>query len=87
LLLFRTAVEQAELKAEASKIEIESEMNRLKARRDAELKYLSEKYELELHKAKQMAEIEIGRFKETVASLGADTIRAIATAGPELQVR
>ena len=33
-----------------------------------------------------MAEIETGKFKDTVSAIGADTLKAIATAGPEMQV-
>ena len=79
-------MEQARLKAEASKIETESELTRLTAAREAELKYLSEKNELEALNTKELATIEVQKFKDMVSALGADTIRAIAVAGPEMQV-
>ena len=41
---------------------------------------------MEISKAREMAEIETGKFKDTVSAIGADTLKAIATAGPEMQV-
>lgn len=81
------SVEQARLKAQASKIEAESELNRLTQAREAETKYLSEQNDLEITKAREMATIEIDKFKNMVGAIGSDTIRAIATAGPEMQVK
>lgn len=81
------AVEQARLKAQAAKIEAESELQRLTSARTAELKYLGEQNELEITKAKELAGIETNKFKNMVDSIGADTIAAIATAGPDMQVK
>lgn len=80
-------VEQAKLKAEASKIEAESELERLTRAREAENKYIREQNDLEISKAKEMADIDTGKFKSTVAAIGADTIKAIAVSGPEMQVK
>lgn len=55
--------------------------------REAELKFLREQNELELNKARDMADIETSKFKSQVDAIGANTIQAIATAGPEMQVR
>lgn len=41
---------------------------------------------LEVEKQKQLADIENDRFRQMVTSLGADTLKDIARAGPELQV-
>uniref|UniRef100_A0A8C4PY80 Major vault protein n=1 Tax=Eptatretus burgeri TaxID=7764 RepID=A0A8C4PY80_EPTBU len=82
-----TAVAKAKLQAEAAMIEAESELERLCNARDAELKYIKEKNELELVQAREMATIELRRFCETVQSLGADTIKAMASAGPDTQVK
>jgi len=41
---------------------------------------------LDVSKAKEMAAIETDKFQNMVSSIGADTIQAIATAGPEMQV-
>ncbi|XP_071850070.1 major vault protein-like isoform X2 [Apostichopus japonicus] len=81
------AVEQARLKSEAAKIEAESELERLTRAREAEIKYIKDQNELEISKSKQLAEIETEKFKNTVAAIGSDTIRSIAVAGPEMQVR
>ncbi|XP_023931190.1 major vault protein [Lingula anatina] len=80
-------VEQAKLKAQAMKIEAEGELERLTSAREAEIRFLREQNELELSKSKEMTAIETGKFKDMVNSIGADTIRAIATSGPEMQVK
>lgn len=81
------AVEQARLKAQATKIEAESELERLTSAREAELKFLREQNEMELSKSREYAEIETSKFKSQVDAIGASTLQAIATAGPEMQVR
>lgn len=64
----------------------ESELQRLSKTREAELKYQHEQNTLDVTKAKEMAGIETDKFKNMVSSIGSDTIQAIATAGPEMQV-
>ncbi|XP_071945431.1 major vault protein-like [Antedon mediterranea] len=81
------AVEQAKLKAEAAKIEAESELDRLKIAREAENKYVGQQNEMEISKTKEMADIETSKFHSMVSTIGADTIKAIATSGPEMQVK
>jgi major vault protein len=81
------AVEQARLKAQATKIEAESELERLKQARDAETQYLRERNDLEVGKTKDLAAIEINKFQTMVAAIGPQTLQAIATAGPDMQVR
>ena len=49
------AVEQARLKAEASNIDADSELNRLKEARIAELEYVRAQNELEIKKSKDLA--------------------------------
>lgn len=83
----QAAVEQAKLKAQASKIEAESELERLAAAREAETKFIREQNELEIAKAGEMANIETDKFKNMVDAIGPQTISAIATAGPEMQVK
>ena len=80
------AVEQARLKAQATKIEAESDLERLTSARDAELKYISEQNKMELGKAQEMSTIEINKFKEMVSAIGANTLQAMAQAGPDMQV-
>lgn len=42
---------------------------------------------MELSKSREIAEIETSKFKSQVDAIGASTLQAIATAGPEMQVR
>ena len=55
-------------------------------KREAQLKYQKDENELEITKSKQMADIESEKFNNMVSAIGADTIQAIATSGPEMQV-
>ena len=64
----------------------ESDLDRLTRKREAELKYQKEENELDISKTKQMANIETDKFQNMVSAIGADTIQAIATSGPEMQV-
>ena len=64
----------------------ESELERLSRAREAETKFIREQNDLEITKAKEMASIETQKFRDMVDSIGPDTIAAIATAGPEMQV-
>jgi major vault protein len=83
----QAAVAQAKLTAEARSIEAESELTRLQAAREAEILYLKQQNELEVAKAKELAGIEAQKFKDTVDAIGAETIAAIARAGPEMQAK
>lgn len=47
---------------------------------------MEEKNALEIARTKEMAAIESNKFKQMVDSIGAQTIQAIATSGPEMQV-
>lgn len=62
-------------------------MERLTSAREAELKYLREQNEMELSKSRDMSTIETSKFKSQVDAIGASTLQAIATSGPEMQVR
>ncbi|KAL0993658.1 hypothetical protein UPYG_G00111190 [Umbra pygmaea] len=81
------AVNEAKLKAEAQRIEAEGELARLSKAREQELNYKAEMDRLEVDKQQKLAEIESNRFKQLVTSIGADTLKEIARAGPELQVK
>ena len=77
----------ARLKAEASCIEAEAELSRLKLAREAEIKFLREQNELEISKKAEMSRIETDKFKLQVESIGPETIQSIATSGPDTQVK
>ena len=81
------AVEQAKLRAEATRIEAEAELARLAEARASELQYQRELAEMEVEKKKKIADIDVDKFKNMVAALGTETIRSMATAGPDHQVR
>ncbi|KAM7387590.1 hypothetical protein PAMA_009960 [Pampus argenteus] len=81
------AVNEAKLKAEAQRIEAEAELQRLSKAREQELVYKKEIDHLEVEKQERLALIECQRFSRMVDSLGADTLKEMARAGPELQVK
>jgi len=81
------AVTQAKLVAEATNIKTESELANKIAVQASEIKHMSELNTLEITKAKQLAAIEAKKFRDTVNAIGADTIAAIAQAGPEMQAK
>ncbi|CAF1217001.1 unnamed protein product, partial [Didymodactylos carnosus] len=82
-----STVEQARLKAEASRIEAEAELERLKVLHEAEIKFLKQQNEHEINKKQHLSQIEIEKFRRQVEAIGAETIQAIATSGPETQVK
>lgn len=61
-------------------------MARLSKAREQELSYQERMNRLEVDKQEKLSAIEINRFKELVGSLGSDTLKEMARAGPELQV-
>ncbi|XP_070269643.1 major vault protein [Myotis yumanensis] len=81
------SVLQAKLKAEALAIETEAELQRVKKVRELELTYARSQLELEVSKAQQLAEVEVKKFKQMTEALGPSTIRDLAIAGPEMQVK
>ncbi|XP_071389186.1 major vault protein, partial [Centroberyx affinis] len=80
------AVNEAKLKAEAQRIEAEGELQRLSKAREQELSYKKEMDRLEVEKQERLAQMESQRFSQLVESLGSDTLKEMARAGPELQV-
>jgi len=83
----KAAVKQAGHKAEASNIKAKIELQQMKLTHEAELQHKQALYELEISKAKELALIEAEKFKEMVDAIGPQTIRSIATAGPETQAK
>ncbi|KAM9394046.1 major vault protein isoform 2-T2 [Pholidichthys leucotaenia] len=81
------AVNEAKLKTEAQRIEADAELERLAKARQQELNYKKEMDQLEVEKQQNLAEIESKRFKQMMDSLGSDTLKEIARAGPEMQVK
>ena len=81
----KSEIEVSKLKAEATDIEVESELGSLRKSQAAEIKYQTELYELERNKTRTMAEIDVNKFSNMVGTLGSDTVRAIGQAGPTTQ--
>jgi len=81
------AVKQAQLSANATKIKAEAELITSKAKQIAEIEHIKALNELEINKARSLAEIESGKFKQIVTAIGADTIKAMAEAGPAMQAK
>jgi major vault protein len=81
------AVKQAELKAQSTSIRAEAELEQLKLKNNAEIKHKQAMVELELAKAKEMAQIESQKFANIVRAIGKETIKSIAQAGPEMQAK
>jgi major vault protein len=81
------AVTQAKLKAEAMKIESDAELEQTKARQQAEIDHRRQLDELDVSKAEKLSGIETSKFANVVQAIGADTIKAIAQAGPEMQAK
>ncbi|UYV63528.1 MVP [Cordylochernes scorpioides] len=65
----------------------DNELELVTRARQAELAYELKQNELEVSKSKELAAIDANKFKSMVDAIGQDTIRSIASAGPELQVK
>jgi len=81
------AVEQSKLAAQASKIKAESELAEVKGGQEAEIAHQKALNELEVSRARDLAHIEASKFKKIVDTIGKDTLKAIAVAGPDMQER
>lgn len=81
------AVKQAELQAQAAKIKSESALATNKALQEAQIAHQKALNSLEVTRARELASIESSKFKNIVNSIGPDTIRSIAQAGPEMQAK
>jgi len=58
-----------------------------KASQDAAVSHQQALDDLEINKAKDLAEIEAEKFKAIVDALGSKTLEAIAQAGPDMQAK
>jgi len=81
------AIKLAEQEVEASTIRHEAEVVRLRVQHELELAHRKAIDELELAKARSLGELQTREFEAKVKVLGADTIRSMAQAGPELQAK
>ena len=81
----QSVVDAADLKSKAEKLSKENEIKAIKNKQQIEVEYQKIKDELEITKAKLLAEVESNKFKETIGSIGSDTLIALSEAGPKLQ--
>ena len=81
------AVQQAELLAEASQIEADTDLDILRQTQEVNISHRSALTELDILKSQELADIEAEKFKAIVNAIGADTIHSIAQAGPEMQAK
>jgi major vault protein len=80
-------VDQSRLSAEAEKIKAAAELAQLKARQESEIKHQKSLNELDICRARDLAAIEASKFKRIVDAIGAETLKEIAQAAPELQLQ
>jgi len=81
------AVKQAELRAQAMRIESGARLEQLSQSQQAEVDHQRALDELEIFRQKEMAAIDAKKFKDIVTAIGPDTIAKIARAGPEMQAK
>jgi len=81
------AVKQAQLSADATKIKSEAELTTNKAKQIAEIEHIKALNELEVSRSKSLAQIEADKFQNIVSAIGANTIKAMAEAGPSMQAK
>jgi len=81
------AVKQAELAAEAERIKAASDLQQTVDRQTAEVVHLKALNKLEVERAEELAKIEAEKFNKIVKAIGADTLTAIAQAGPDVQAQ
>jgi len=80
-----TAVRQAQLTAEAEKIRVQSDLAQKVEKQKAHIAHQSALNELEIQKAKDLAQIEADKFKGIIDAVGSHIIESIATAAPTQQ--
>jgi major vault protein len=83
----KAAVKQSELSSEADSIKSLSTLHQKIASQAAALAHQQALDDLEITKAKDLAEIEAEKFKSIVEAIGAETLAAIAQSGPEMQAK
>ncbi|MEM0979335.1 MAG: colicin uptake protein [Cyanobacteria bacterium P01_H01_bin.58] len=81
------AINIATQEAEATRIRTEVELNQLRARQEAELAHHQALNALEVEKAERLANISSLEFTQRVEAIGAETLKAMAQAGPEMQAK
>ncbi|XP_004346179.2 major vault protein [Capsaspora owczarzaki ATCC 30864] len=83
----QSAIVLAELRAEAARLETDTELLNLTQARNAELHFIREQTKLELAKMRALSEINKAKVSRTVGALGHGTILAMANAEHSQKVR
>ncbi|NER81216.1 MAG: colicin uptake protein, partial [Leptolyngbya sp. SIO1D8] len=81
------AINIATQEAEAARIRAEAELSQLRVRQEAELAHQQALNALEIEKAERLASISSLEFTQRVEAIGAETLKAMAQAGPEMQAK
>lgn len=81
----KAAVEQTKLKTQASMMKAQAESQMQEGQQKLEIVHRTAMDQLLIAKTKDLAEIDVIKFKSIVKAIGPDTIQAIALAGPEMQ--
>jgi major vault protein len=81
------AVESTGQATAEAKARAEAELANLKNKQSADLEHQKALNELEITRARQLAEIEAEKFKNIVDAIGAGTIKSMAEAGPAMQAK
>jgi major vault protein len=82
-----TELSQSDLKVRADKIKNDSELELLLNKYNQEVEMMKKRSDLRINHEKKLASIESEKFEKMMKSLGKDTIKAMARAGPELQAK
>jgi len=80
-----SAVDQATHSAQAEDIIAKAELEELQASQEAELSHQKSLNLLEINRARDLANIESGKFKKIVDTIGKDTLKSISLAGTDMQ--
>jgi len=81
------ALKQAQMQSDANTIKSNSDLDETKQRQTADVAHQKALIDLEVAKAKELAQIEAKKFGDIVTAIGPNTIRSIAQAGPEMQAK
>jgi len=79
------AVEHAKQTSEAEAIIARAELEDIKHSQEAEIAHKKALNQLEINRARDLANIEAGKFKKIVETIGKPTLKSIAVAGPDMQ--
>lgn len=81
------AVRQAELRAQANRIEHDAKLLRLREEQELSVVHAKQLAEIEINKKRELMAIEADKFQQMVGSIGKETLVEMARVGPETQVK